>query len=130
MEEAAEGGNAQQHTLEEGDADKGGKDAEQHVDDVMVAGVDGCPPDAGGDEGAHGNEQPRAARQHGIDGGHKHISRMERGNHPQRVKSEKRTSSMFLLVGTSTLLSIMTRATIQSMVVVIGRIMVAVRQGI
>jgi hypothetical protein len=36
-EEAAEGGNAQQHTLEEGDADEGCEGAKQYVDDVMVA---------------------------------------------------------------------------------------------
>ena len=35
-------------------ADDGGEDAEQHVDDVVVAGIDGSEPDADADEAAEG----------------------------------------------------------------------------
>ena len=42
--------------LEEADADAGGEDAQNYVDDIVMAGVDGCPPDADSDDGAEGNQ--------------------------------------------------------------------------
>lgn len=61
-------------------ADDGGEDAEQHVDDVVVAGIDGSEPDADADEAKQTAGVPPAKALHGVDRGDEQVGGMQAGN--------------------------------------------------
>lgn len=61
-------------------ADDGGEDAEQHIDDVVVAGIDGSEPDADADEAKQTAGVPPAMALHCVDRGDEQVGGMQAGN--------------------------------------------------
>ena len=62
------------------DTQKGSEDAKQHIDDVVMARVDGCPPDAHADASKCSCDKPASVAHGSIDGGDEHIGCMQTGH--------------------------------------------------
>lgn len=85
VEEARDGGDAHQQVFEEKVADDGAEDAERHVDDVVVRGVDCREPDAESDYCQRHANPCGALGAHRIDKCHQSIGRVKRGHCGENV---------------------------------------------
>ena len=66
------------HPLGKSHTHKRRDDAQQDIDDVMVAGVDSRKPDADADKGEERDKPTAAATQDSIDSGYQHVGGMQR----------------------------------------------------
>ena len=69
-------GNLEQQAFENHDSYNASGDSQRDVDEVVVTGVHGSPPDAHADDGKSGNDRFSLSAYYGINGCYEHVGRM------------------------------------------------------